>query len=152
MLSSKIKACQSDGGGEFMSIKFQKFLSTHGITHCISCPHTSEQNGVTEGKHRHIVEMDLTLLAQAHMPLRYWVEAFNAAVFLIYQLPSRVLKYHSPWECHFHRPPNYTFFRCFGCLCFPWFHPYNKNKLEFRSKPSVFLGYSLNHHGYRCLD
>lgn len=44
------------------------------------------------------------------------------------------------------------FLRSFGCLCFPWLRPYNKNKLERHSKPYVFLGYSLNYLGYLCLD
>jgi hypothetical protein len=39
-LSSKIKTLQSDGGGEYMSNQFQNFLSTHGIFHRCSCPHT----------------------------------------------------------------------------------------------------------------
>lgn len=48
--------------------------------------------------------------------------------------------------------PDYRFLRSFGCLCFPWLRPYNKNKLEFCSRPCVFLGYSTNHLGYRCMD
>lgn len=79
-----------------MSNKFQLFLTANGITHRISCPHTPEQNRVVERNHRHIVEMGLTLLAQAHMPMCYWVEAFNTAVFLINSLPSKVLKDRSP--------------------------------------------------------
>ncbi|RWR76373.1 putative polyprotein [Cinnamomum micranthum f. kanehirae] len=152
MLSTTIKAFQSDGGGEFMSNRFQNFLTSHGIAHRVSCPHTPEQNGVAERKHCHIVEMGLTLLATSHMPLQYWVEAFNTAGFLINRLPTKVLNNKSPWECLFNRSPNYCFLHTFGCLCFPWLRPYNKNKLEFRSRPCVFLGYSLNHIGYRCLD
>ena len=68
ILSSKIKAFQSDGGGEFMSTCFQNFLAANGISHRVSCPHTFEQNGVAECKHHHIIEMGLTLLAMAHMP------------------------------------------------------------------------------------
>ena len=40
----------------------------------------------------------------------------------------------------------------FGCKCFPWLVPYAQNKLQPKSKPCVFLGYSLNHQGYKCLD
>lgn len=135
-----------------MSTRFQKFLAFHGIAHHVSCRHTPEQNEIAERKHRHIVEMGLTLLAKAHMPIRYWVEAFNTAMFLINRIPSKLLNNRSPWECLFHHPPDYKFLKCFGCLFFPWLRPYNKNKLEFRSCPCVFLGYSLNHRGYQCLD
>lgn len=33
------------------------------------CPHTSQQNGLVIRKHRHIVEMGLTQLAQPSMPI-----------------------------------------------------------------------------------
>ncbi|KAE8712800.1 putative bifunctional riboflavin biosynthesis protein RIBA 1 [Hibiscus syriacus] len=42
----------------------------YGIIHRVACPHTSDQNGVTERKHRHVIELALVLLAQAAMPLR----------------------------------------------------------------------------------
>ncbi|KAG8476579.1 hypothetical protein CXB51_033494 [Gossypium anomalum] len=77
---------QSDWGGEFRL--FTSFLSQHGIIHRVTCPHTSEQNGVVERKHRHIVEVGLTLLAQAHLPLKYWGFAFTYAVHLINRLPT----------------------------------------------------------------
>lgn len=81
-----------------------------------------------------------------------WVEAFSIVVFLINRLPTKILNNRSPWECLFNRPPDYNFLRRFGCVCFPWLRPYNKHKLEFMSRPCVFIGYSLNHLGYRCLD
>lgn len=109
MLSLKIKSFKSDGGGEFTSHRFKEFLEINGINHRISCPHTPEQNGAVERKHRYITEMGLTLLAQAHMPLCYWVEAFNTAIFLINRLSSKILQGRSPSECLFQCPPDYNF-------------------------------------------
>lgn len=64
-----IKQFQSDWGGEFRA--FKSVLTEHGIVHRLTYPNTSEQNGMVERKHRHIVEMGLTLLAQANLPMRF---------------------------------------------------------------------------------
>jgi hypothetical protein len=57
LFSCTIKQFQSDGGGEYMSRQFTSFLTTHGIYHRVTCPHTPEQNGISERKHRHIMEV-----------------------------------------------------------------------------------------------
>jgi histone deacetylase 1/2 len=63
LLDRKIKCVQSDWGGEYR--RLHKFFENNGIAHHISCPHTHQQNGSVERKHRHIVETGLSLLAQA---------------------------------------------------------------------------------------
>lgn len=60
-----IRTIQTDGGGEFKLTMFRNFLKTNGIHHQFSCPHTPQQNGVVERKHRHIEEMGLCLLNHA---------------------------------------------------------------------------------------
>jgi len=65
-----IKSIQTDGGGEFLAL--QKFLSTHGISHRKTCPHTHHQNGSVERKHRQIVDTGLALLAHSHVPFVHW--------------------------------------------------------------------------------
>jgi len=89
--STSIKQIQTDNGGEFTSNQFKTFLTTQGIYHRLTCPHTSQQNGIAERKHRHIQEMGITLLAQSSLSPQYWVDAFLTSVFLINRLPSKVL-------------------------------------------------------------
>jgi len=67
-------------------------------------------------------------------------------------MPTAVLNSCTPFESLFKSPPDYSFLRIFGYLCFPLLRPYNRHKLDFRSTPCVFLGYSSSHLGYRCLD
>lgn len=116
------------------------------------CPHTHQQNGSAERKHRHIVEVGLSLLAQACMPLKFWDEAFLAATFLINRTPSKVISYATPLERIFKVQPDYSSLRIFGCVCWPNLRPYKQHKLQFRSKECVFLGYSNLHKGFKCLD
>jgi hypothetical protein len=118
----------------------------------VSCPHAHQQNGSAECKHRHIVEVELALLANASMPLKYWDDAFITATSLINLLPTKVLNLESPTEKLLHVKPNYESLRVFGCACWPNLRPYNKHKLSFRTKICVFLGYSFRHKGVKCLD
>jgi histone deacetylase 1/2 len=148
--SLKIKSVQKDWGGEYR--KLNTYFKTIGIHHRVICPHTHEQNGMVERRHRHIVETGLTLLGQCHAPLKYWSYAFESSVYLINRMPTPVLNYKSPFECLLKSSPDYAFLRTFGCLCFPFLRPYNTHKLDFRSSACVFLGYSNSHLGYRCLD
>jgi histone deacetylase 1/2 len=97
----------------------------------VSCPHTHQQNGVAERKHRHIVETGLTLLAHDSVPFCYWSDAFTTACFLINRLPTRLLHMKTPLELLLHETPDYTFLKVFGCVCWPHTRPYNNHKLEF---------------------
>jgi len=54
LFDHKIKSIQSDWGGEFRALN--PILSQQGISHRISCPHTHQQQGSVERKHRHLVE------------------------------------------------------------------------------------------------
>jgi hypothetical protein len=56
----KILAIQIDWGGEYQSLN--SFFQCVGIAHHVSCPHAHQHNGLAERKHRHIVEVGLSLL------------------------------------------------------------------------------------------
>ena len=150
--SSKIGTFQCDGGGEFTSTKFTTHLKQCGIQQYISCPHTPQQNGLAERRHRQITELGLTLLFQGKLPQKYWVEAFYTANFLSNLLPSSALDDNrSPFEVLYKKQPDYSALRTFGCSCFPTLRDYAVNKFDPRSLHCVFLGYNDKYKGYRCL-
>lgn len=127
-------------------------MAENGITHRLSCPHTSEQNGLVERRHRQVVEVGLTLLAQAALPFRFWSDAFYFAICLMNVLPTKILDGVSPTERLLGIALDYKFLKVFGCLCYLLLRPYNKHKLQFRSLPCVFLGFATRHKGYKCVD
>ena len=152
LLGSTIKIFRTDCGGEYSKHAFQSLCSSHGILHQFTCPHTSQQNGIAERKHRHIVDVALCLISHSSLPFTYWPYAFSTAVYLINRLPSIIRNYVSPWEILFGHSPDYKSFKVFGCACYPLLRPYNSHKFHLRSTQCIFLGYATNAKGYLCLD
>jgi hypothetical protein len=148
LMNTKIKQIQTDWGGEFHPLN--TFFHKHGIIHRISYPHTHQQEGCVERKHRHIIDTSLALLAESHVPKTFWDEACQTSCYLINRLPTPILQNISPFQKLFNHSPDSNFLRIFNCACFPNLRPYNQHKFDFRSKECVFLGYSRNLKGYKC--
>uniref|UniRef100_A0A803Q3J9 Integrase catalytic domain-containing protein n=1 Tax=Cannabis sativa TaxID=3483 RepID=A0A803Q3J9_CANSA len=149
MFDTKIKSVQTDLGKKFSPL--YKHFHELGIQVRQSCAHTHQQQGRVERKHRHVVDMGLTLLAQAQMPLHFWWEAYASAAYLINRLPTPILGNVSPYEKLYNHKPDYNLLKVFGCSCFPLLTPYNTHKVAFRSSKCLFLGYNSTQKGYRCL-
>jgi histone deacetylase 1/2 len=115
LFNRKIVVVQTDWGGEYQRLNslFQRI----GISHHVSCPHAHQQNGSAERKYRHIVEVGLSLLAHASMPLKFCDETFLTTVHLINRLPSRVINQDTPFERLFFNSSDYSSLRIFVCAC-----------------------------------
>lgn len=96
-----ISSFQSDWGGEFRPLV--NYFMELGVHFQHPCPYIHTQNGKVERKHQHIVDVGLTLLAQASLPLEFWWEAFHTAVYLINRLPTPVLSLQSPYSVLFNK-------------------------------------------------
>ena len=145
-----IKTLYSDNGGEFITLK--SYLLLHGITHYTTAPHTPKKNGVSERRHRHLIETGLTLLHDAHLDFSYWPYAFQTTSYLINRQPTPLLHEKSPFEVLFGQTPNYLKLKKFGCICYPLTRPYNSKKMQPKSKAFLFLGYLPTQNAYKCLE
>jgi hypothetical protein len=149
-LNTKFLSLYTDGGGEFQSL--QPYLKHHGIEHLVSPPYTPQRVAAVERRHRHVIDTAKTLLHQASIPPQFWSFACQHAVFLVNKLPTPVLRDRSPYEVLFKTKPNFDNIKVFGSLCYPWLKPYTKHKLEPRSTPCVYLGFSIKFYAHQCFD
>lgn len=101
-------------GGEFLPL--QSLFQSHGISPRVTCPYSHPQNKSIEGRHLHIVETRLSLLAHASIPQKYWVDAFQMAIYLINRPPAPVLQEKSPFEILMGCTLNYSFLKVFDSL------------------------------------
>jgi hypothetical protein len=118
----------------------------------MSCPYTSQKNGKVERIIRTINNVIQTLLIQVSLPRRYWAKGLHTAVYLLNRLPTKTISAACPHVALFGSPPLYEYLRIFDCACYPNIAATAPHKLVPRSTRCVFLGYSTDHKGYRCLD
>lgn len=116
-----------------------KHLKEQRIHYRVSCPHTPQQNGTIERKHRHIIKITLFLLKQAYMPNKFWDEAVCTTTYLINKMPTPILNFKNLFEVLYKTTLDYLFLRTFGILCYPYIIPYALHKRDDRPKACVFL-------------
>jgi hypothetical protein len=147
-----IKVVQCDNGREFDNSASRDFFLSHGMQLRMSCLYTSSQNGKVERMIRTTNDTIRTLLLQAHLLARFWAEALHTSTYLLNRLPSTACLAPTPHQALFSSPPRYDHLRVFGCACYPNTAATAPHKLAPCSTLCVFLGYSPDHKGYRCLD
>jgi len=81
-----IKQLQTDNTLEFK--KLSKHLSTLGIQHRFSVPYSHQQMGSVERRHRHIIDIVVTLLDFCSLPDKFWSFAVLTTGFLYNLNPS----------------------------------------------------------------
>ncbi|MCO5572664.1 hypothetical protein L7F22_026422 [Adiantum nelumboides] len=148
----KVKSIRSDRGGEFLSENFARWCKSEGIRRQLTTPYTPSQNGVVERKNRTIMEMARAMLAHASLPRSYWAEACNTAVYIRNRSPTHALQDMTPFQAYYGRKPTVSHFRVFGCSAFVHIPKEKRQKLDFKSRKLLFLGYSAESDAYRLYD
>ena len=75
-----VKIFRPDNAKEYNDKSFLSFLDNKGTLPHQSCPYTSQQNGRTERKYRHILDVVRILLISASLLERFWGEAALVAM------------------------------------------------------------------------
>jgi hypothetical protein len=73
--------------------------------------------------------------------MEFWAEVVNTTVYIKNQCPTKVLDSKTPQEAWTDAKPNVSHLKVFGCKTFVHILDENRNKLESKSIPFVFLGY-----------
>ena len=84
----RVRAIRTDSGGEYTSQSFNKVCADKGIVHQFTNPYTPEQNCVSERLNRTLIESARSMLYHAKMPLTFWAECMNTAIYLHNQSPT----------------------------------------------------------------
>ncbi|KAG8492349.1 hypothetical protein CXB51_009664 [Gossypium anomalum] len=150
--SCKIKALRTNNGTEYLSERFQKLCEHAGIHHQLTTVYTPQQNRVCERKNRTVMNMARCLLFQSKLPSKFWAEAVNTSVYLLNKLPTRAVKDKTPFEAWYGLKPSVSHLKVFGCMCYALIPVERRIKLEKRSAPGIFVGYSSTKNGYRVYD
>jgi transposase InsO family protein len=82
-LKKKMKVLRSDNSTEYTNRAMQDFLRDNDIVHQTICVSAPEQNGVTERKNKHILEVTRCLIFAMNVPKYLWGEAAQTATYLI---------------------------------------------------------------------
>ena len=118
---------------------------------------TPQQNGTTERKNKHLLEVAHAIMFSMNVPRYFWGEAILTASYLINRMPTGILKYSTPLECFRKIFPLSRMYsdlplKFFGCIVFIHLPNHNRSKLDPRVEKCVFIGYASNKKGYKCYN
>lgn len=152
---TQIQTLRTDNGREYFNSVLGEYLNEHGIIHQSSCVDSPQQNGVSERKNRHLLEVSRALMFTMNVSKYIWGDAILTSAHLINRLPSRSLNFKKPMSI---LQMQYPFFKphtlplkTFGCTAFVHVHEHQRSKLDPRAVRTVFVGYSPTQKGYKCV-
>jgi hypothetical protein len=138
---------RSDGGGEFTSTLFKRYLASLGTHRQTSAPHTSAQIGCVERAHGTLMGRVRAMLSQARLPPSLWSVAIRTAAHLSQYAPASGAGGRTPYERWTKTKPDVSHLREFGCRVFVLRDGHNPKWMP-KSDEYVFVGYSEVSKGY----
>lgn len=133
----KIKRLHSDNGGEHDGM--MEFLDANGMECARAAPCAPEQNGVAERLNRALIEMARSMLKNAGLSLRLWVEALWLAADVKNFSITKAIGDIAPIEKLTKKKPSADHLRVFGCLAHMHAPKEKRKKLLDKAKEGMLL-------------
>ena len=137
----RVKRIRLDNEQEYVSEEFKAFCKSRGILKDDTIPYTPQQNGVAKCMNRTIMETVHSMIHSAGLPLSFWAEAVNPAVYLRNRSPTSSLKDSRPYEYWHNEKPDISHLKVFGCNVFVHVPDPKRKKLDKKSISCIFVGY-----------
>jgi hypothetical protein len=115
-------------------------------------PQTSQQNGVSEGKNRTIVNVVRCMLKEKNYPKEFWGDAVVCAVYLLNRFTTKRLQKITPEEAWSMKKPRVDHLIIFGSVAYAEIQEEKRTKIEDKSQKYILLGYGENSHGYKLYN
>lgn len=156
----RLKQVRMDQGKEFQSAELKTFFTENGITLQLTAGYSPQQNGVAERANRTVVETVRTMMHSwsPMVPIQFWGEAAQAAVYLRNRCPTRAMKGRTPYEAWYSKKPNIGHLRTYGCLAYMHIPKEHRNgvgqlgKMAPKAIRCALIGYSSDSKTYRLWD
>ena len=152
----KVQHLHTDGA--FDTSAWRTYDQKLGITHELSAPYSSAQNGLAERAIRTTMDDVRTLLRDSGLGHSYWAEAAAFSIATRNLIPSRRHPGHIPLEGFTGKRQSVTHLRVFGAKCWakiPTLHGAQVtggSKLDPRSVACRLLGYTAGGGNYKVQD
>ncbi|CAI7921407.1 unnamed protein product [Closterium sp. NIES-54] len=138
-----LAALRTDNGGVYTANAFTDYLSSHGIDHQTSLPHTPQQNGVAERVNRTLMDRVRAMTTGASLSSKFWPYKLEYAAWLHNRIScSSNPSAHSPYFMMTGKAAYVSMARTFGCLCYYLPPQGSFGKFEQRGQAGTFLGLS----------
>ena len=134
----------TDQASEMISAKQRHRLARLFIDLTVVAPSAKLSNGVAERMNRTVLDYARSLLVEASLPIVFWAQALQMAVFIYNRLPHSANGGKSPYEMYYGYPPKDSDrIKVFGCTCYVHEEKArrdHKSKLDPTARGCVYLG------------
>ena len=132
-----------DGGGEFTSMAFKKYLDDNGIRAELTVPYTPQEDGISEVGNRIIVGRANSMMQHAGSPRSYWAEAAVTAMQLSNASLARGNRgAKTPHEMWTGNKPEVQHQKIWGCVAYTKELKPDNKKWDAHANCCMFVGYT----------